>query len=197
VPYTTRDIAAQFTRQFLEENGTLVYRRHGRGPAYQVTDEQVQSFVDEYMRRTRIARLSLFLATIVLGGGGALLLADVQPLPSDGMIAAWAIGLVVVLVGAFVWAELRSQTSPERVLGGSAPISAEIDNDEWTRRQLEAVPWINFVILPLVGLFIVWAFRDDVDAFGGWGRLIWLVPIAMTMLALVQGLRKWRTARPR
>lgn len=197
MPYTTADIASQFMRQFVEEDGRLVYRRHGRGPAYPVTDMQVEDFLNQYMRRTRIARLSLFLATIVAGGGGALMLAEVDPMPSDGVITAFAVCLIVVLVGVFVWAELRSQTQPERDLSRITPAAPAIDADEWNRRQLEAVPWINFAIPPLMGLFIVWAFRDDVDSLSGWGRLIWLIPIAATALAVVQATRKWRTTRPR
>jgi hypothetical protein len=195
LPYTSGEIAAQFMRQFLRENGILVYRRHGRGPAYRVNDGQVQDFLDRYMRRTRISRLALLLATIALGGGGAVVLAQLGSTPGEGMIAAWAVGLVILLVGVFVWAEMRSLTSPERELANTAPVAPAIDRDEWTRSQLQKVPWINFAILPAMGLFIVWAFREDVHPSQGWGRLIWLIPAAMTALAGVQAVRKWRSAR--
>ena len=170
----------------------LVYRRHGRGPAFRVSEEQAQDFLDRYMRRTRIARLTLFLATIALGGGGAVLLAQADSVPGEGTIAAWAIGMVVLLVGVFVWAEMRNQAYPARELAGSAPVSSAIDKDEWSRTQLEAVPWFNFAILPIMGLFIVWAFRDEVDPLSGWGRAMWLVPAAMATLAGIQAVRKWR-----
>jgi hypothetical protein len=195
LPYTTRDIAAQFMRQFVEESGALVYRRHGRGPAYRVTQQQAQDFLDQYMRHTRISRIVLFLATVALGGGGALLLAQAEPPPGDETIAAWGGGLVVLLVGLFVWAELHSQTSPARELAATAPVAPAIDRDEWTRTQLEAVPWFNFAILPFMGLFVVWALRDEIGPLHGWGRAIWLVPLAFAVLASVQALRKWRTVR--
>ena len=181
--------------QFVREGDGLVYRRHGRGAAYRVTESQAQEFLDQYMRRTRVARVVLFLATIALGGGGALLLTLADPLPSNGSIAAWSVGLVAVLVSVFVWAEMRSQILPERELAQTAPVGPAIDKDEWTRAQLEQVPWINLAILPLMGFFIVWAFRGEVDLYAGWGRVMWLIPAACVLLASVQAVRKWRSRR--
>jgi len=197
VPYTTADIANQFLRQFTEEDGALVYRRHGRGPAYRVTDGQTQDYLARYMRRTRIARFALFAATVAFGGGGAWLLAQADPMPSEGVITAWTIGFVAALVALFVWAELRAQTLPHRELSRTAPASPEIDKADWTRHQLKSVPWVNFAIPPIMGLFLVWSLHKEVDLAAGWGRLVWLVPVAFTALAGVQAWRKWKYAAKR
>ncbi|GGD91262.1 hypothetical protein GCM10011515_08650 [Tsuneonella deserti] len=179
-------------RQFSSEGGTLVYRRFGRGPAFPVTEEQVADFLQRYMRETRIARLALLVTTIVLGGGAGPLMAQLPFTPGETAIVLGIVIPVVLLIAAFVVADLRNQSRPERELSVRAPVASAIDADEWSRAQLRQAPWPNFIILPLASAFVVWALRDLVDPLTGWGRLIWLFPAAAIALAVTQGLRKLR-----
>lgn len=195
MPSTAADIASQFMRQFAQESGVLVYRRHGKGAAYRVTEQETADFLARYTRRTRLHRLALVLATVALGVGGALLIDAVRWQPGDAVLAASIIGAVLVLVAAFVWLEMRSLTLPDRVLAARrAPISSALDAREWSRAQLAKAPWINFLIVPLVGFYLPWALNDQVDVMHGWGRLVWLFPLGFVLLAGIQGWRKWRSA---
>jgi hypothetical protein len=198
VPYTYTDIANQFMRQFSEEDGALVYRRHGSGPAFRVNQDEVSAFLDTYMRRTRIYRAGMIVLTFGIMGGGVFLLDAIGAHPSEKALTIGIIALITFLVAGYVYLEMRNMTSPDRVLSARrTPVSAAYDSGQWSRTQLEKAPWINFSILPLAGLYIVWALRDEVDSMHGWGRLIWLAPLAFTLLAAIQAWRKWRFASHR
>lgn len=183
-------------RQFIPDEEGLVYRRHGYGPAYRVTEEQAGDFLAQYMRATRRARAVLLFLTLSAGAASGLLLAQAAASASDAPFAIFAIANVLVLVGGYVWTDLRNQSRPDRELSaGSLSTAPPLEEREWMHAQLAKVPWIHFAGLPLVGLFVVWALRGSIDPFAGWGRLIWLVPAALFLLAASQAGLKWRAIR--
>jgi len=180
-----------FERQFEEENGTLVYRRYGKGAAYRTTDTHKDELVGTYIREYRKNYiLTIILSLLAFGCVIPLILVGVRPEGASFWIPFGA--LFVLIVAWFTWANHRAVARPEQVFSRNAPISSALSPEEARYRKLSQISYGSLALAPLFGLLMVFTMSDKFDVWSGYGRAIWLVPIGFALLSAVQALRKYK-----
>jgi hypothetical protein len=181
-----------FERQFSSESGRLVYRRFGKGPAFAVTGEQQEQFRREYVRGCRIM---LLVGIILMGGpmvGAAYYLVD-RGVPDNAPSGALVmIGATIPSIVAIFWMSFLLVAAPARQLQDAQPVSPALSRNQYRNRVLSRLDYHHLAALPLLGLGMVWRISRDLDPLHGWGRLSWLIPGSLAVLASVQAYRKYR-----
>lgn len=191
----TKSPPQYFVGQFIAEDGLLVYRRHGTGPAYRITEQQRLDWITGFNRQNRMLQAWLVAAMLIFFGGLLFVLDGSDRQPSNGTLAATGIIASVIFIASFTWLSMRNAVRPARDLAGRAPLAPELDKREWSRSKLRETRWGNFAVAPLAAIFIIWRLSEEFDIWRGWGLFAWLAPIGLVGFAGLQALRKLRADR--
>ncbi len=176
-----------FSTQFEEDGEAFIYRKNGTGAAYRVTQRERDDFIDDFRRGWRMAVIGIVTATLLLCG--ALVMMDVDAEGPGGYLFGFAI-----CVPVFLWTK-RLYAAPEARLQNRRVLARAMTADESRHHALSQISYAQLACAPLAGLLIVTMTSSEVDVTQGWGRTVWLVPIALTVLAVVQARRKTRPTR--
>lgn len=186
-------LVESFERQFGEEDGILVYRRRGTGTAYRVTQAQRESMSDAYMSEARKNHLIMHAVIwlVLLGAIAVMLMSGLEP----DSIWAWAIigGPLALLTAWFVWANQQAMARPDEQLVRTQPVVAgPLNREDAQKKALSQVSYGQLSLSAIAGLVIVLVGADYFDVWAGWGRLVWIIPVAFVALAATQAFRKHR-----
>lgn len=171
--------------------GKYLYRRNQKGPAIPLTPEERDRFIRQYVRRI----------WFIMGGMVGILLAFWGvviwwTLSADGSFSdvAMYVGTAVIAVAAIV-PMYRIRGAPARELNGRTPLAGERSAEQMREIMFHKLTYGQLAGAAAFGPFVplMMAFgRHPVDVLHGWGRLWLALGAALTVLAAVQALRKWR-----
>ncbi len=185
---------ANFAAQFDDEDGRLVFRANGSGPAIPVSAVERDSFVadyDRFLSRWRWRMIMWLVAGLVVAGA-ALFLLDLL----DG--AALYIGIAAGTAPAMIiWlrAAKRARSVPHYVLADRATVAPALAKDVARGKALRALPWPSLALLPAYAGFMLWRYDVWLSPFVS-DHLFWTVlAAAMVVVCAVQAWRKWRVER--
>jgi len=148
----------------------------------------IADYVRQYRKNHAFMIASIW--TILLSMVVVIALSDAQPTDST---LWWTLTPLFVLVMLWwVWTNQRAIVRPERELARSAPVSSALTKDEAQEKALSQISYGGLATIPFAGLLIVVLAMRYFDVWTGWGRLVWLAPIAFLGLAARQAMRKYR-----
>lgn len=188
---------AQFASQFTKQDGKLVYRRWSKGPAYAVSPEQRKKWTQDFKKR-QLWLWPIFTMLLIAGLaviiGIDLFLFDETELDEPLIFIQLAILFVPLMTWTF-FENHRSFTRPAGDLEREVPVAVALSTEEWRKSYLADISWKNLLFIPPFSFLLVLGAAAEYDIWNGWGRLIWLVPLALCSTCVVQAFRKWRIER--
>lgn len=146
---------ARFAAQFSDEDGKILYRKHGVGAAFRVDERERDEFIAAFKQTQRISK-ALLVGAILLWAGVfvGLMLMYRWNLDDPWKKGTAAIPLIVVSI-SFVWHGLRIYGVPERTLPESRRCAPPRGHDERKRKALTELSYIQLAIVPLVPLLLL------------------------------------------
>lgn len=180
-----------FADQFASDGHSFIYRRSQKGVPIRVSKLERDGFVAAYNKRIRYAMWSTVLATFGLILLVVWLIPDAES--SAAQIAMWG-GIAAILL-PFMVIFHRAWGAPSRELQRRTPEGAALNKEEARALAFSKITYGQLALAALMGAGLVWKMSTNTDVFHGSGR-VWLVfGGALTFLAGVQAIRKWRFNR--
>ena len=194
LPYADQ-LKDKFEAQFEEQDDRLMYRRSGKGAAYQVSEEEREAFIHKFVVALRWNALVTMAGALAIMASVFLVTFALTDNPNPAVLMT----ALVVPSGALIMIMARfnyyAMARPERELASRRIASPPLSPEAARAKSLSSVDYGQLAIAPLAGLMIVWRMARDVDPFHGWGELIWLIPVSLALFALAQAYRKYRLNR--
>jgi hypothetical protein len=165
-----RQPASPFARQFGEEGGQLVYRKHQKGPAVPVTEAERDAFIKRFHRS--LWRLMWLVVPALL----ALAFIYVSTQPPDAYTRMedqpGAYVSITLAIMGFVAAQYRLYGAPMRELKDRPPVAPALTKAEALAVRARQVSWAQIVIPLLLAVALVLSKASDPAAPAGW-RWFW------------------------
>lgn len=183
-------LQAYYERQFEEDGSTILFRMKGTGPAYKVSADERKSYLDETSYAVQRGRF--WLIGIMITGILATVLFSVAIDRGDDQLGIYLGSGLSTAAGLAIWLRMLGMpnTRMKVRLIRRLPVKPALDREAIRRQKLSQISYGQLALIPLLSL--VFLIQRDADPFSGWGRLLWLLPISITLVAAVQAYRKWR-----
>ncbi len=184
----------QFAAQFDEEDGRLVFRANGSGPAILVTATERDAFImdyDRFLSRWRWQMIFWIIPGILVAGIVMFAVGILDgPMIYVGIFAGIAPGLIVSIRSAY-----RARDMPKRELADRALVAPALPKDVARRKVLGSIPWPGLALGPAYTVYLMWRYHALSSPFAP-NHMFWtLAAGGMIVLCAVQAMRKWRAGR--
>lgn len=184
-----------FDRQFTEENGRLFFRCYGKGPAYAVTETQRNEWRKQFKRGQMWLMTGLIGTMLIAVMVIVLATADTGKLSNGAMIWATLVCMVPLFAISLV-INRRLFSVPERELEGQQlQVAPALDRKQARATFLQRITYKHLAGIAGLSCILPLRMSGDVDEFHGYGRLVWLFPALIILLAAMQAYRKYRLER--
>lgn len=182
----------RFAAQFADENGQLVYRANGTGPAIPVSMTEFNDFSADFdyyvaLGGTR-TRLKWLIPAMLISLAFAYLIVQMS---EAGHVTGRLI-IYIPLAAASSILRYRAWKVPELALAQRPPFAPALPKDVARRKRLRELSWLALALWPIVVGALAWLVRS-IPSTSALEYGFWLVMAGGTIIGCtVQAVRKWR-----
>lgn len=184
-------IIETFANQFKPEGGdSFLFRRNQKGAAFQVTQEERDSFVGGFERAIKLMHVLTLMSCVIFAVPAFFAWTKLGEAYETPVIFGYIFLIMLPPLALMFWA----WDAPSRSLSGRAQKIQALTQDEARRLGFSKVTYPRLAIGFCIGVGIVLV-RTGGDVLHGSGPYYALFGGGLALLALIQTYRKWRFER--
>lgn len=179
------NLRRSFAAQFEAADGGFLYRLNRRGEAIRVNAEEKADFIAGYDRAVRGFGWAT-IGAIFAAFGLAAAMGRSDQFERHRWIVAVAVVVAFMAAHAWIW------RAPARALRYRVASRGPLPPEDRRALYFARIEYPKLALGLLAAPFAVWAGSRVTDILHGWGRLWIAAAVALVVLVIVQGVRKWR-----